>query len=67
MNIKKGTGRRIIALSFVGFSIGFFAYRIAVDWSCIKCGLLTGLAVAAGVWVVYFLVPFVLRGFQKKK
>ncbi len=67
MNTKKGTGRRVIALSFVGFSIGFFAYRIADDWSCIKCGLLTGLAVAAGVWVVYFLIPFVLRGFQKKE
>ena len=67
MNIKKRTGRRVIALSFVGFAIGFFAYRIVVDWSCIKCGLLTGLAVAAGGWVVYFLAPFVLRGFQKKE
>ena len=63
MNNKKWTGRRIIALSFVGFSIGFFAYRIAVDWSCIKCGLLTGLAVAAGVWVIYFLVLFIRRDF----
>ena len=67
MNIKKGTGRRVIALSFVGFAMGFFAYRIAVDWSCIKYGLLTGLAVAVGVWVVYFLVLFVFRGFQKKE
>jgi len=67
MNINKGTRRRVIALSFVGFSIGFFAYRIAVDWSSIEGGLLAGLAVAAGVWVVYFLVPFVLRGFQKKE
>ncbi len=63
MNNKKWTGRRIIALSFVGFSIGFFAYRIAVDWSCIKCGLLTGLAVAAGVWVIYFLVLYIRRDF----